>query len=70
MIGMREILVQKPVTSPMSSLLMMTVNMGDELFTVSTNEMADCVRAIRPRIMENSRSMAIIVMFFQNSKLQ
>jgi hypothetical protein len=32
----------------------MTVNMGDELLTVSTNEIAACFNAIRPKTIENN----------------
>ena len=54
MIGNRDNFVQKPVYSPIRNLEINTVNIGDELFTVSTNDMVACLRAINPRTIENN----------------
>lgn len=65
-IGNRDILVQKPVTSPINILDIMTVNKGEELFIVSTKEIVACLSAIRPRTIENNRKNPIIIIFRQN----
>lgn len=67
MIGNKETLVQKPVISPMRRRDMITVNKGDELFTVSTNEIVACLRAIKPSTIEKSRKNPIIIILRQKS---
>lgn len=53
-IGNKLILVQNPVTSPIKSRDIITVNSGDDDFIVSTNDIDDCLSAIKPNIIENS----------------
>lgn len=47
--GMRESCVYIPVCSPAKTREINTVNIGAELFTVSVNDTATYLRAIRPR---------------------
>lgn len=53
-IGIRDNLVIEPVTSPINNLETNTVKSGDELFIVSTNDIVACLRAIRPKTIENN----------------
>jgi hypothetical protein len=64
-IGKSVILVQKPVCSPISILDMATVNIGEDDLTVSTNEIAACLSATNPNIIENNLKDPIISMFRQ-----
>ncbi len=51
-IGNRLTFVQKPVISPINKREIITVNNGDDDFIVSTNEIDECLSAIRHRIIE------------------
>jgi hypothetical protein len=48
MIGMSVTFVHLPVISPVNKRDIMTVNKGDELFTVSTNDIVEYFNATRP----------------------
>ena len=52
-IGTKLILVQKPVISPIIKWDMMTVNIGDEDFIVSTNDIEEYLSAIRQSKIES-----------------
>lgn len=53
-IGIRLRFVRNPVTSPIKMCEIITVKIGEDDFTVSTNEIAACFNAIKPRTIEKS----------------
>ena len=64
-IGKRDNFVIEPVNSPINNLDTITVNSGDELLIVSTNDIVACLSAIKPRTIENSLNSLKLTSFWR-----